>query len=177
MILQHWGATPAEIAGPVVGDHLCPEARLVATRSITLAAPPHEVFPWIRQMGFGRAGWYSYDWIDNLGRRSATSVHPEWQHVSTGDTVPSGPIDFEAALVEPPRAFVLRLAPGGRVTRRMCFTLAYDLRDHPQGTRLVTRLRARIDVPGGRLLERFVLGPGDGVMLRRQLLGLARRVG
>ena len=175
MILQHWGATADEIAGPVVGDSLCADARLLATRSITIAAPPDEVFPWIRQMGFGRAGWYSYDWLDNLGRRSATTVHPEWQAVSTGDKVPGGPINFEAAIVEAPHSFVLRVVPGGRVSQRLCFTLAYELRDHPQGTRLVTRLRAHIDAPGGELLERFVLGPGDGIMLRRQLLGIQRR--
>ena len=69
MILQHWGATPDEIDGHVVGDELCVDARLVATRSITIAAPPTEVFAWLRQMGFGRAGWYSYDLLDNLGRR------------------------------------------------------------------------------------------------------------
>ena len=175
MILQHWGATPDEIAGEVAGDALCADARLVATRSITIAAPPTEVFAWLRQMGFGRAGWYSYDLLDNLGRRSATSIMPEWQSVAAGDTVPGGPIDFEAAIVDAPRAFVLRLAPSGRVSSRMCFTLAYDLRDDPVGTRLVTRLRARIDAPGGALLERFVLGPGDGVMLRRQLLGIRHR--
>jgi hypothetical protein len=175
VILQHWGATADEIAGSVVGDSLCADARLLATRSITIAAPPADVFPWIRQMGFGRAGWYSYDWLDNLGRRSATTIHPEWQAVSIGDTVPGGPIAFEAAIVEAPHSFVLRVVPGGRVSRRLCFTLAYELRDHPQGTRLVTRLRAHIDAPGGTLLERFVLGPGDGIMLRRQLLGIQRR--
>jgi len=72
---KHWGSTPDEIISPVVGDELCDGARLVATRSITIAATPAEVYPWLRQMGFGRAGWYSYDFIDNLGRRSATSIH------------------------------------------------------------------------------------------------------
>lgn len=175
MILQHWGATADEIDGEVVGDSLCADARLVATRSITIAAPPDEVFPWLRQMGFGRAGWYSYDLLDNLGRRSATTILPEWQTVVAGDIVPGGPIDFEAAIVDAPRAFVLRLASRGRASGRMCFTLAYDLRDDPAGTRLVTRLRARIDAPGGALLERLVLGPGDGVMLRRQLQGIRER--
>jgi hypothetical protein len=177
VFLQHWGATADEIAGDVVGDHLCPDARLVATRSITLAAAPTDVFPWLRQMGFGRAGWYSYDWIDNRGRASATTIRPEWQGADSGDTVPGGPIDFEAAIVEPPNAFVLRLSSTGNASTRMSFTLAYDLREVPSGTRLVTRVRARIDIPGGRLLERFVLGPGDGVMLRRQLRGVAKRVG
>jgi hypothetical protein len=176
MLLQNWGSSPDEIAGPVVGDDLCPDARVIATRSITLAAPPADVYPWLRQMGFRRAGWYSYDWLDNLGRRSATRINPEWQDVATGSRVPAGPMSFEAAIVEPPRAFVLRVGSGESAKSRIQFVLAYELREVPEGTRLVTRVRIRIDAPGGRLLERLVLGPGDGVMVRRQLLNLARRV-
>ena len=177
MLFENWGATPDEIAGPVVGDDLCPDARAIATRCITLAAPPAEMFPWLRQMGFGRAGWYSYDWLDNLGRRSATSINPDWQDVETGSRVPAGPMSFDAAIVEPPRALVLRVGTGDMTKRRVQFTLAYELRPVPDGTRLVTRVRIRLNVPGGRLFERFVLGPGDGVMVRKQLLNLARRLG
>lgn len=173
MLFGNWGATADEIAGAVVGDEICAEARTTATRCITLSSPPAEVFPWIRQMGFGRAGWYSYDWLDNLGRRSATSIHPEWQDVVTGSSVPGGPASFIAAVVDPPRAFVLQF---GRPGAPMCFTLAYELRAHPMGTRLVTRMRTRIDLPGGTLVERGLLGPGDGFMVRRQLRNLAERV-
>ena len=175
MILERWGATDDEVAAPMPGDELCPDARLVATRAITIAAAPGDVFPWLRQMGFGRAGWYSWDLLDNLGRRSARKVHPEWQALSSGDLVPGGPVDFEAVVVEPPRRLILRLGSTPEKSRRVCFTLAYDLRDDPVGTRLVTRVRARVDVPGGRLIERTVLGPGDGIMLRRQLVNLSRR--
>jgi len=125
-------------------------------------------------MGFGKAGWYSYDWIDNLGRRSTTRINPQWQDVHTGSPVPGGPVAFEAALVDPPLNYVLRTVPSGRLMSRMCFTLAYELRHVPGGTRLVTRMRAYIDIPGGRFLERFVLLPGDGIMLRKQLRTIAR---
>ena len=170
MIFQYWGATPEEIQSPVVGDDLCPSATLIATRSITIIAPPQDVFPWIRQMGFGRAGWYSYDWLDNLGRKSATSIHDEWQTVEAGDKVPSGPISFTAAIVEAPRHFVLEIKSLGKKSPKLHFTLAYELRDDPHGTRLVTRMRSRISVPLGSLFEKLILGPGDGLMLRRQLL-------
>lgn len=174
MVFGHWGATTEEIDGAVVGDDLCADARTIATRCITIAAPPDAVFLWIRQMGFGRAGWYSYDWLDNLGRRSASEIHPEWQDVVTGSRVPGGPVSFLAAVVEPPRAFVLQFGrPGGRI----CFTLAYELRDEPAGTRLVTRMRTRIHVPGALVIERGLLGPGDGFMVRRQLRTLAQRAG
>jgi len=176
MIFQYWGATTEEIHGSVVGDNLCPDATLIATRSITIKASPQDVFPWIRQMGFGRAGWYSYDWLDNLGRKSATSVHEEWQSVESGDKIPSGPISFTAAIVEAPRHFVLEIKSLGKKSPKLHFTLAYELRDDPQGTRLVTRMRSHIKLPFGSLIERFILGPGDGIMLRRQLLTINRHV-
>lgn len=176
MGLLHWGATAGEIAGPMPGDDICGSARIVATRSIDIPAPPGSVFPWLVQMGFGRAGWYSYDVLDNLGRRSATRIHPEWQGLSAGDTVPGGPVGFRAEIVDAPVAFVMRLDANGRIGGRICFTLAYELRPTPTGTRLVTRARARVDTFGGRLVERLLLGPGDGVMVRRQLLGLRRRI-
>jgi hypothetical protein len=113
--------------------------------------------------------------LDNFGRRSAQRIHDEWQTLSTGDLVPGGPVDFVADVVEPPRHLVLRFGSTADTQRRINFTLAYDLRDDPAGTRLVTRVKARIDSPGGRLAERLVLGPGDGLMLRRQLLGLVSR--
>jgi hypothetical protein len=175
VILKTWGATPAEVAGAVVGDELLPDARVTATRCITIAAAADDVFPWLRQMGFGRAGWYSYDWIDNLGRRSARSINPEWQNVQSGDVVPGGPVGFEAVIVDAPRVFVLRVAGSGRMAQRVGFTLAYELRDCKEGTRLVTRMRARLNIPGGRFIERFLLAPGDGIMLRRQLLNIASR--
>ena len=174
-MLQNWGSTPDEIASAVPGDELVADARIVATRSISLAAPPEQVFPWLRQMGFGRAGWYSYDLLDNLGRRSARSIVDDWQGVSAGDAIPGGPTEFEATIVDPPHAFVIRLRAKGRIGRRIGFTLAYDLRPVGSGTRLVTRARARIDLPGGPLLERLVLEPGDGIMVRKQLLELASR--
>ena len=76
MLFETWGATQAEITEPVVGDELIPDATLVATRSIDCDARPTEVYPWLAQMGFGKAGWYSYDWLDNLGRKSATEIVP-----------------------------------------------------------------------------------------------------
>ena len=169
-------ATSNENIAPMNGDHICGEPQLVATRAITITSPPAEVFPWIRQMGFGKAGWYSYDIIDNLGRRSATSIHPKWQDVNSGDLIPGGLIDFHADLVNAPHTLVMSLRGSGRVAKRICFSLAYELHDHPVGTRLVTRVRARIDLPFGGLLARYVLGPGDGIMLRKQLRNIARRV-
>jgi hypothetical protein len=176
MIFQYWGATAEEISSSMVGDDLCSDATVVATRSITIGAAPQEVFPWIRQMGFGRGGWYSYDWLDNLGRKSASTIHDEWQSVEAGDKIPSGPISFIAAIVDAPRHFVLEIQSLGKKSPKLHFTLAYELRDNPQGTRLVTRMRSRINLPLGSLFEKLILGPGDGIMLRRQLLNIKKNV-
>jgi hypothetical protein len=176
MIFQYWGATAEEISSSMVGDDLCSDATVVATRSITIGAAPQEVFPWIRQMGFGRGGWYSYDWLDNLGRKSASTIHDEWQSVEAGDKIPSGPISFIAAIVDAPRHFVLEIQSLGKKSPKLHFTLAYELRDNPQGTRLVTRMRSRINLPLGSLFEKLILAPGDGIMLRRQLLNIKKNV-
>ncbi len=70
--------------------------------SIEIATSPDRVWPWLAQMGSGRAGWYSWDLIDNLGRRSATELHPEWMVQQAGDRIPGGPIEFDTPILEPP---------------------------------------------------------------------------
>ena len=97
-------------------------------------------------------------------------MHEEWHSVESGDKVPSGPISFTAAIVDAPRHFVLEIKSFGKKSPKLHFTLAYELRDDPAGTRLVTRMRSHIKLPFGSLVEKLILGPGDGFMLRRQLL-------
>ena len=168
--LATWGATHGEVASDMVGDDQVPDAMFSATRSISVQASPDKVFPWLRQMGFRRAGWYSYDWIDNLGKESARVILPQWQNVQAGDLIPAGPLSFTAATVEPDSAFCIVQA-----SRWVMFSLAFELRPIADGTRLVSRARARIDLPGGRLIARALLEPGDGAMVRRQLLGIKER--
>jgi hypothetical protein len=172
--LQTWGATPEEIAGAMAGDELISDPPMNATRSITIAAQPTSVFRWLVQMGFGRAGWYSYDWIDNMGRTSATTILPEHQALQSGDPVPGGPINFVAVRVDRPGGD----APGRFVldyrNRRIEFTLAFETRPIAAGTRMVSRARATVLAPGGTVLSRL-LEFGDGVMVRRQLLNIRSR--
>lgn len=126
-----WGATDAEVAAAFPGADLVPGGRRGATMAVTIDAPPAAVWPWLAQMGCDRAGWYSWDRLDNGGVQSATRIHPEWQQVAVGDhwiSVPSGATWFEVAAVEPERFLALR-APldlhGGRpfdpARRRPCF--------------------------------------------------------
>jgi proline iminopeptidase len=106
--LMRWGATDAEVAGPYPGADLVPEGERGATMAVTIDAPPDQVWPWLVQMGGDRGGWYSWDRLDNGGRPSADSVHPEWQDLAVGDHVRywrrNGPVDaWEVAALEPNR--------------------------------------------------------------------------
>jgi hypothetical protein len=168
---EHWGALPSEVAAPMPGDDLIAAPTLHATRALNIAAPPEEVFPWLVQMGPRRAGWYSYDWIDNRGRPSANELHEEWLHVGPGDSLGAiAGIEFIVAERRDPEVFVIRLPE----TSPIAFTMAYRLRPWAGHTRVVVRVRAAGPVGTGPII-RFLLGPGDFVMLRRQLFGLRDR--
>jgi proline iminopeptidase len=107
--LMRWGATDAEVSGPYPGADLVPDGERAGTMAVTIGAPPDEVWPWLVQMGWDRAGWYSWDFLDNAGRPSAREVHPEWQDVAVGNqlkyAVPvAGPMDaYKVAVIEPNR--------------------------------------------------------------------------
>ncbi len=111
--LWSWGATDDEVAGPFPGADVVPDGERAATMAVTIDALPERVWPWLVQMGWDRAGWYSWDRLDNAGRPSATEVHPEWQDLALGDYVkawsPGGPMDaWEVAALEPNRFLGLR---------------------------------------------------------------------
>ena len=55
-MFENWGATTSEISRRLPGDELITTPAFSATRAITIEAPATEVFPWIAQMGLGRAG-------------------------------------------------------------------------------------------------------------------------
>ena len=90
-MMLEWGATAQEAARELPGDELLPDPDLVATRAITIAAPPAAVWPWLVQIGIGRAGAYSYDWLDRLfglDVRSTRRIVPELQDLRVGDVIP-----------------------------------------------------------------------------------------
>ncbi|HEY6410844.1 MAG TPA: hypothetical protein VIY29_25605, partial [Ktedonobacteraceae bacterium] len=75
-----WGATDEEVARATPGDDVVKQPTLNATRAVTIQARPEEIWPWLVQIGITRAGWYSYDWLDNLGKPSAQRILPQFQH-------------------------------------------------------------------------------------------------
>jgi hypothetical protein len=144
-----WGATDEEVSVALPGDDLVPHADLTATRAVTVRAAADRVWPWIAQLGQGRGGFYSYDFLENLvgcDIHSAERIVPDWQSIDVGAQVNFAPeIGLTAAVVEPGRALVLRGGiPIGRTPPPYDFSWAFVLRCQPDGTtRLVVRERYR----------------------------------
>ncbi len=170
-----WGAVSDEVAAELPGDELLADARLVTTRAITVDAPPEAIWPWLAQMGSGRGGAYTYDWVENLlglNMHSASEILPEYQDIKVGDELPlgsGGPV-MRVEVLDPPRALVLRTSDRNWV---WIFALLPD-RD---STRLVSRNRIATKAlgPAGRLFYRFFMEPGSLVMERKMLLGIKQR--
>lgn len=79
------------MAAAIPGDDLVPHARFRPTRAITIAAPPTGVWPWLVQAGFGRAGFYSNDLLDNFARPSLREIDPDLQELEVGQWVSMSP--------------------------------------------------------------------------------------
>ena len=92
-------ATSEEVRRPLPGDGVIPHPLVSATQAITIDVSPDQVWPWLVQMGCDRAGWYSYDFLDNAGRHSASTINPAWQHLAIGDVMPAVPGDRESFVV------------------------------------------------------------------------------
>jgi len=106
---RSWGVDPETSAASLPGDGLVPDATVVDTRAIEIAASPAAVWPWLVQLGHGRGGWYSYDAMDMKGT-SADAIIPEWQTLAEGDLVAVAPgSGFVVRNLEPERALVLYL--------------------------------------------------------------------
>lgn len=166
-----WGATEDEVAAKLPGDELLPGADGIATRAITIDAPPTAVYPWLAQMGPSpRGGAYTYDWIENLlglDMHSTDRVLEEYQHPVVGDTIGHGAEASRIEIAEPDHAFVTRTADGDWV---WSFTLV----PVGQSTRLISRNRFRL--PGlGKKLAMIPMEPGSLIMERKMLQGIKER--
>jgi hypothetical protein len=170
-----WGATNAEVASAMPGDEIVPAASFTATRAITIAASPEQVWPWIVQIGAGRAGFYSYDLFDNAARPSADRILPEFQETRVGDWVPM------SSTVNETTAFRVKAFQPNRwlLWAKPDSTWSWTLTQLDDGrTRLVTRLKERYpwrSSPGLALLTLVLFEFGDFPMMRRLLLGIRQR--
>jgi hypothetical protein len=170
-----WGASEAEANMALPGDELLDDPDVVTTRAIGIDMPPESIWPWIVQMGPGRAGAYTYDWIENLAgldMHSADEVLPQFQEISVGDgwrLGAKGP-RLVVARLEPVSALVLRSDDGNWV---WAFVLVPD----GPGTRLLSRNRIRQPDASRvtRALTTYLMEPGSLLMERKMLLGIKQR--
>ncbi len=190
--LLTWGATRAEATAALPGDDLVRD-RWRTTRAITINATAKDVWPWLVQMGFGRAGWYSYDWLERVigagnfaEGSSALSVLPQFQSLAVGDSVPlSADGGLTAAVVDPPRALVLRMAmsmltgaparDGDHAVLDWTWTFVL-VPAGPRSSRLLVRGRADYRPRALGMLLPLLLEPVHLLMERAMLRGVRRRV-
>ncbi|GAB3064552.1 hypothetical protein GCM10027053_29350 [Intrasporangium mesophilum] len=176
-----WGAIDHETVEQLPGDELIPSPGLVATRAITIEAPPAQVWPWVAQLGQGRGGFYSYDWLENLAGcqiTSADQVVPEWQDVAPGDEFRLHPkVALTVVQVDPERALVVDgRPPEGAPGPPYGFTWSFVLRKHPHlATRLIVRERYDYTQPWSPLVVE-PLAFGSAVMTHKMLRGIRDRV-
>jgi len=157
------------------GDELLASPDIVSTRAITVHAGPEAVWPWLVQMGSGRGGAYTYDWIENLlglNMHSATEILPQFQNLKVGDVLPmggGGPA-MRVAVCDRNQALTFR-------SEDHRWIWSFGLYPVAGGTRLVSRNRiaAPHARPWTRLFNRIVMEPGSLVMERKMLIGIKKR--
>jgi hypothetical protein len=172
-------ATPQEDARVLAGDELISQPIGSVNHAVTIHRPPRDVWPWLAQMGSGRAGWYSYDFIDNGSHPSAERIVPEFQNIEAGSVFPALPgvkDVFVVAQCDPNHSLVLswRL-PDGKYQTTWAFILEEP---QPGQTRLIVRGRVAAGYRPLGLPEWFarrMAPPAHFIMQRKQLLGIARR--
>lgn len=134
--------------------------RWIVDDYIDLDCSPEKLWPWLAQMGNGRAGWYSYDWIDNLGRKSFHFIDPKLVEIQKGQKIP-------LAVIE---EFEINRFLTYRFGTRASMTYAIEKTD--SGVRLWARMR----LDGAGRLTQLLLGLGHDFMQRKQFKEIQKRV-
>jgi hypothetical protein len=149
-------------------------ADIVATRAIGIDAPASAIWPWLVQMGPGRAGAYTYDWIENLfglNMHSADRIRAEWQDLKVGDVLRSREDrpGMRVEILDRERVLSHRSEAGDWVW-------TFVLVPEDGSTRLISRNRiAMKGAAAGQRLGMLVMEPGSLVMERKMLLGIKQR--
>jgi len=158
-----WGSTATERAALYPCDHVLPDPAIVLYRAIDVDAPAAETFRWLCQL---RVAPYSYDWIDNAGRRSPQTRDPALEQLEIGQRFAT---IFRLVAFEPGRSITIDSATP--VFGRVVITYAASPVD-PSHSRIVVKVLCTPPPNLVGVLLRPLLPPGDLVMMRRQLLNL-----
>jgi hypothetical protein len=189
---MRWGTTRDEVTRPLPGDEIVPQPQYATTHAVTVHAPPDMVWPWLVQLGQGRGGFYSYDWLENLFNldiHNADEIRPELQELHVGDTVslaPDGMLPMSVMVLQRERALVLAngnlrgsglARPGDYLRGEIAGSWAFVI--YPLDavtTRLIIRWRAAWQPSAlASLINAAVLEPAHFIMERRMLLGIKER--
>lgn len=186
-----WGSTSEERRRALPGDEIVSPAELVTDHAITIDAPPEQVWPWLLQVGWGRAGWYTYRWVDRLlfpnNAPSAETILPQFQGLQAGDKIPDGPPEsgcfFVVERIEANRLLVLHstthlpasLLQDPKVA--LSWTWTFSLEPEKEGrTRFHFRVRLRVRPLWLLASAHLFIAPADFLMARSMCKGLKRRV-
>jgi hypothetical protein len=192
--MTRWGATDQELEQVLPGDDLLSDPAMSITRAITIEATPAEIWPWLVQIGQGRGGFYSYDWLENLFKldiHTADDVIPELQDLKVDDFISFAPQEgagMMVASIEHERSLVL-LAPDPHFAEalqqqaeepgfEMEGSWAFVLEPVDDvSTRLIVRLRiSHTPSPVAAALLTTLLEPTHFIMERKMLQGIKERV-
>jgi hypothetical protein len=167
----NWGATDDEINRAMPGDEMVQKPTFNATRAVTIKAQPGEIWPWILQIGYKKAGFYCYDWFDNDGIPSAESIIPRYQDLKVGDLIPLSAVMYVKVAELNPNQSMLWVFPEGSGPWTNS-TWAWELyQEDAQHTRLLTRLRVRTD----SVISKIMLDFFEIAMMRKSMLGIKGR--
>jgi hypothetical protein len=187
-----WGATDAEVQRSLPGDDLITHPKWQYTNAITIEAPVTDVWPWLVQIGQGRGGWYSYEWLENLvgcDIHNADRIIQEFQHLEVGDSLrlAADMPGYPVAIVEPGRAIVLYSdsrtgptpVPAPSKPGDYCASTWGFFLEETEGsrTRFISRLRNDYNP---RIMNRLLYGPAlvepvSTAMQRKMLRGIKQR--
>ena len=169
-----WGATDEEVDRPMPGDLLNAHPSFSGTRAVTVRARPEHIWPWLVQMGYRRAGFYSHDRLDNDGIPSADRIMPEYQDLKVGDRIPMAPNSYaEVVEMDPGRSMLWVFRVDGQWENATWAWGIYE--EDAQHTRLVSRLRITYKWARPSIVQMLVTDAVELVMMRKCLLGIRDR--
>ncbi|RPI82396.1 MAG: hypothetical protein EHM41_18465 [Chloroflexi bacterium] len=179
-----WGTSRGAVKESLPGDKLVPDHRLLiqTTRTVTIPATDAVIWPWLVQIGQGRAGFYSYDWLENLfgmDIHNTDRILPNLQNLKVGDQIPFWKgVGVEVKELEPGCWLVMAgsIKPDSdEIGGTWTFILAPTGK---QTTRLIIRTRVADFPPHwlSKLFSLVLLEPAHFIMERKMMMGIRDRV-